>query len=203
MSENGSGNTNYRKTSIDNAMNKLTINQEHYQRLVSSICRDITLSDWRPDYVVGLTRGGLLPAVMISHYFDVPMHTLKVSLRDMSDTESNLWMAEDAFGYVSKEDREAETVWSDAAKRKKILIVDDINDTGATLNWIMDDWQSGCLPAAQKIWDSIWNDNVRFATVVDNLSSRCRVKMDYTGMTINKAEQDVWVDFPYEEWWTK
>jgi len=27
--------------------------------------------------------------------------------------------------------------------------------------------------------------------------------MDYTGMEINKAENDVWVDFPWEDWWLK
>ena len=29
--------------------------------------------------------------------------------------------------------------------KKKIPIVDDINDTGATFNWIMQDWSAGCL----------------------------------------------------------
>jgi hypothetical protein len=27
--------------------------------------------------------------------------------------------------------------------------------------------------------------------------------MDYVGMEVNKAENDVWVDFPWEDWWTK
>ena len=31
-------------------------------------------------------------------------------------------------------------------KRKKILIVEDINDSGATLQWIKKDWESGCFP---------------------------------------------------------
>ena len=57
------------------------------------------MGDWRPDYIVGLTRGGLIPAVWLSEYLDIPMHTLEVKLRDHSNTESNLWMAEDAFGY--------------------------------------------------------------------------------------------------------
>jgi hypothetical protein len=37
--------------------------------------------------------------------------------------------------------------------------------------------------------------------VVDNLASQCSVGMNYWGMEVNKAEEDVWVDFPYEEWW--
>lgn len=178
-------------------MNKLVIDYTQYRNLVAGICRDISRDSWRPDYVVGITRGGLLAATMISHYFDVPMHTLKVNLRDFNSSmgpESNLWMAEDAFGYqeVKVEDT-----------KKNILVIDDINDTGATMNWIMEDWQKSCLPGSHQVWDKIWNNNVRFAVVVDNMSSRCKVKMDYSGMIVNKAEKDVWVDFPYEDWWTK
>ena len=57
-----------------------------------------SMGEWRPDYIVGLTRGGLIPSVLISHCLNIPMHTLNVSLRDNDAApESNLWMAEDAF----------------------------------------------------------------------------------------------------------
>jgi hypothetical protein len=39
--------------------------------------------------------------------------------------------------------------------------------------------------------------------LVDNLASKCDVKMDFAGMEVNKAEKDVWIDFPWEDWWTK
>ena len=183
-------------------MNKLKISFKEYQWHMGKLCRDIANSGWRPDYVVGITRGGLLPAVMISHYFDVPCETLKVSLRDGGSTEHNTWMAEDAFGYVNLQDRElTEGEISSSENRKNILIVDDINDSGATINWIMEDWQN-CIPTSP-VWDSIWNYNVKFAVVVDNVASDCDVKMDFCGCEINKAENDTWIDFPYEEWWAK
>jgi xanthine phosphoribosyltransferase len=184
-------------------MNKLIIDQRKFNGLVSNICRSITNDSWRPDYIVGITRGGLLPAVMISHWLNVPMQSLDVSLRDNSLCVSNLGMAEDAFGYVSVEDREfTEGEHAAVEARKNILIVDDINDTGATFNWIMKDWPSGCFPDDDP-WQSVWGNNVRFAVVVDNLSSNCDVKMNYCGMEINKAENNVWIEFPYEEWWSK
>lgn len=169
-------------------MNKLIINQHELNGLVNKICRDIVISDWRPDYIVGLSRGGLMPAVMISHYLNVPMRPLQVSLRDGGDCVSDLGMAEDAFGHLGN--------------LNNILIVDDINDTGATFNWIMKDWPSGCFPD-DPAWEEVWNDNVRFAVIVDNLSSKCEAPMDYVGKEINKAENDVWVDFPWEDWWAK
>lgn len=167
-------------------MKTLDIDYDEFKNLISGIVRDIVLSNWLPDYIVGISRGGLLPAVMISHYLNIPCNTLKVSLRDGGDgdCESNLWMAEDAFN------------------GKNILIVDDINDQGSTINWIMQDWPAGCNPKSE-MWDSIWRNNVKFAVVVDNLSSRSKIKMNYVGMEINKAENNVWVTFPYENFWAK
>ena len=175
-------------------MNKLIINDAEFKGLVTKICRDITLTDWRPDYIVGLTRGGLLPAVMISQYFNIPCETLKISLRDGGECESNCWMAEDAFGFNASELGDPLC--------KNILVVDDINDQGSTLNWLMEDWQTSCLPSDPR-WEHVWNQNVKFAVIVDNLSSKCNVGMDFVGMEVNKAENDVWIEFPYEEWWTK
>jgi hypoxanthine phosphoribosyltransferase len=129
-------------------MNKLIINNDQFTGLVGKICRDITLSGWRPEYVVGLTRGGLTPAVMISHYFGVPCETLKVSLRDGGEPETNCWMAEDAYGYTSREVDFFEgnpMELLNEGRAKEILIVDDINDSGATINWIMEDWPGGCM----------------------------------------------------------
>jgi len=179
-------------------MNKLKINQHEVNGLVGKICRELATGTWRPDYIVGITRGGLIPAVLISQYFNIPLHTLNVSLRDGNiGPESNLWMAEDALGPLSKN----RTIDNDTTF-KNILIVDDINDQGTTLNWIMQDWPSGCFPDDPS-WGEVWNNNVKFAVLVDNLASKCSVKMDFVGMEVNKAETDVWIDFPWEDWWTK
>lgn len=186
-------------------MNKRTISWAEYQGLVGKIGRDILVSGWRPDYIVGITRGGCLPAVMLSHYLDVPMHTLKVSLRDHQDTESNCWMAEDAFGYDYPNEivqTFPTSIYGEEGQGRNILIVDDMNDSGATINWIMEDWQSSALPD-NPAWEEVWNGNVKFAVLFDNLASNCKVTMDFVGEEINKDENEVWIDFPYEDWWTK
>jgi len=177
------------------------IHFNNIDELVHGIIRQITLDNFRPDYVVGITRGGLVPAIMISHYFDVPMHTLKVSLRsDPPDTETNCWMAEDAFGYIPIEERGVLKSRWDIKRRKNILIVDDINDSGATFDWIKHDWATGFLPNETEAWNSVWNNNVKFAVMVDNEASNFE-KIDYLGESINKIEDPAWVVFPWERWW--
>ncbi len=189
-------------------MKKVFISWQDIQGGVIDLARQLQKDNWRPDYVVGLTRGGLIPAVMLSQYLGVPCETLKVSLRDGGECESNLWMAEDAFGYVPMEQRGTTHIEvsmlpvredsSNPERKKNILIVDDINDTGATIAWIKKDWRASCLPKSHA-WGNIWHNNVRFAVITNNLSSKEEV--DYSANEINKAEEDCWIVYPWEEFW--
>jgi len=164
------------------------IKKHHYswqdiERACTNIALQMYKDNWRPDYIVGITRGGNVPATILSNMLDIRCEALKVSLRDdQFGPESNLWMSEEAFGY--------------ALPKKKILIVDDINDTGATLNWIKQDWQSSCLPDDDK-WNTVWGNNVRFATLTDNGASSFG-EVNYTCHEINKAEEDIWLVYPWE-----
>ena len=158
-------------------MKKVYVSWNDVQRQVQELVRQMWQDRWVPDYVVGITRGGLTPANLISQYLDVDMHALKVSLRDSgNDCESNLWMQGDA-----------------TLENKNILIVDDINDSGATLNWIRDDWG----PEVE------WGRNVRVAVLYDNESSDSIHTPDYSAESINKAADPQWIVFPWEEWWRR
>ena len=164
--------------------------------IVAQMCKD----QWMPDYIVGITRGGNIPATIISQMLDVRCEALKVKLRDGKageECESNCWMSEDAFGYVPMEEQEVLKSRWDLHKRKNILVVDDINDTGATFNWIKNDWQSTCLPGEDNAWASVWANNVRFATLTENLSSKFD-GVRYYAHEVNKAEEDVWLVYPWE-----
>ena len=162
------------------------------EQQVQTLCRELHSDQWYPDYIVGVTKGGLVPATMIAHYLHCRMETLKISLRDGGECESNLWMAEDAFGYQDGK--------SVPELRKNILIVDDINDSGATLNWIREDWPSGCMPNDPD-WNSIWGHNVRVAFLYNNAASNSMTRVNYHAKQINKRERDEWIVFPWENWW--
>jgi hypoxanthine phosphoribosyltransferase len=88
------------------------ISWDEYDELCSHIAAQI--GDNVPDVIVGLTRGGLVPAVRLSHIFNVKLYTLNISLRD---------------GKCSS----ARFDWRRIEKYRNILIVDDINDSGNTL----------------------------------------------------------------------
>jgi hypoxanthine phosphoribosyltransferase len=161
------------------------------EQMCVSIVNQMYKDNWRPDYIVGITRGGNVPATILSNMLDIRCEALKVSLRDDEmGPESNCWMSEDAFGYNDG------TIVSAGPLHKNILIVDDINDTGATFNWIKEDWQKNCLPDDPK-WQNIWDQNVRFATLTENLASDFS-QVRYTCHEINKAEEDVWLVYPWE-----
>lgn len=163
--------------------NKLTLSWQDVQYSVQEILRQMQKDDWRPDIVLGVDRGGLPISTMISHYLSVPHESVKVSLRDNPQTESLLWAPEDAMA------------------GKKILIVDDINDSGATQAWIMEDWASSVAGVEPEFIGKYWHDTVRFAALVDNEASEQYT--DYCGMSVNKVENDIWIDFPWESWWNR
>ena len=63
-------------------VHKRYISQHQMKTGVLDIVTQMYHDEWRPDYIVGVTRGGLIPAVMMSHYTGIKMHTLDVRLRD-------------------------------------------------------------------------------------------------------------------------
>ena len=83
---------------------------------VLSMCHNITYdaSKIKPDLIVGITRGGLLPALHLSHALERPMMTIQWQTRDANKCEYNQELQE----------------LIDTGKT--VVFVDDINDTGRT-----------------------------------------------------------------------
>ena len=157
---------------------KETLTWNDIEDFTSTIHFKIKMDNWRPDIIVGLTRGGLLPAKMLSHAMGVEMSALDVSLRDSKlISPVTTWLPE----LASKDGI-------------KILVVDDINDTGATFAWIKKDWSS-TLRISIDEWPS---DKIKFAALIHNEPSP--VPTDYWAKSINKDKDPIWINFPYEVW---
>ena len=187
-------------------MKKIFVTWHDVQRQTQEILRQMQKESWKPDFIVGITRGGLNPSNLISQYLDVTMYTLDVRLRDGEHVplESNQKLAEIAFGMNDGKSTGAR--W-DVGQRKKVLIVDDINDSGATINWIKKDWEKTINNTIKDdvdyVWKSIWNETTKFAVLFNNTASASEIDVNYAAEEINKIEDPSWIVFPWEEWWNR
>lgn len=144
---------------------------------LKSIYRSIAYANFIPDYVVGMTRGGLVPATCLSHMLQVPMMTLEWS-KSTKKVNQNL----------------CELI---SNQKANILIVDDIVDTGDLLKELFADWETWCN------YDDSFIDceSIRIASLVnyklnhvlyENLTGS--ILCNYYGRTMPERP---WVDF----WW--
>jgi uncharacterized protein len=149
--------------------------------IMPSIFRQLANDEFKPDVIVGLTRGGLVPAVHCSHYYDVPMVTLHFALRDHP--------REDDIDEIERL----------VNSGKRVLIVDEICDGGHTLRKIHDvlfaSYQN--MVTAAPIDTEVLPMQLKYAVMVHNLACE-EFEPDYWGMTVNKMEDPVWLVYPWE-----
>ena len=118
------------------------------------------------DIIIGITRGGWIPTVMLSNHLDnTPIVSWEVSLRDGKKVDPCP---------INKQD----------LLIKKILIVDDLNDSGNTLKVIQDIVGGGT--------------NIKYATLINNISSKFK-GVHYWSEEIDKSIDDSWIVFPWEK----
>ena len=94
------------------------------------LAKRIDMSGWKPDAIIGLYRGGVFPAIVIEDYlrsrgcktFHFPLHCQSYDANAAESTSSDVKVV-DLPEYVT----------TSMAEWKNILIVDDICDTGKTL----------------------------------------------------------------------
>lgn len=139
------------------------------RRDVNTLCREIILDNFSPDVIVGLSRGGLTPGVMMSHWFQKPFKPVKAALRDFPDWEDYLPKKTD----------------------KRILIVDDICDSGETFQKISDFLNS------RK--ESSTRTDIRFASLWWN--NEVEFEPHYYAQECAKDSGNIWIHFPWEHWW--
>ena len=145
---------------------KLWYRWKEMRRDVNVLCREIILDKFDPQVIVGLSRGGLVPGVMMSHWFQRPFKPVQAALRDFQEWENYLPRKTD----------------------EKVLIVDDICDSGETF---------------EKISEYIHKNNskcdVRYASLWWN--NECKWEPNYYVPEMAKDSKQVWIHFPWENWW--
>ena len=143
-------------------------------RGVCTIHSKIKESGFQSDYIVAIVRGGLIPAVHLSHDLGIRMEALQWSKRDHCIQEHNCWIPDDLVA------------------GKKILIVEDIVDSGDTIREVLADWRQ----SNSKLTEQMISDQVRIAALVYNESQP--IKVDYCYKRIDRSIDDTWIVFPWE-----
>jgi hypoxanthine phosphoribosyltransferase len=144
-----------------------------FKKGIELIADQIEDSNFVPDYIVGIVRGGAVPAVYLSHKLKLPLVTIAWSTRDNSvwENESSSWIPQDI------------------AAGSKVLIVDDIVDGGDTIRELLTDWY-------RTLGEDLPLDNIRVAAMYYNTAQD--VKVDYFHHTIDRTYDQRWIHFPWE-----
>ena len=155
-------------------MNKRYVSWDTIEHQVRKVITAFKNDDFEPDLIVGIVRGGAIPAVWISNITGVPCEMAKVSFRD--DAVQHPVLSVTLLKKISQ-------------PNFKTLIVDDINDSGETLIWIQSKIREYDLEAERQ---------VKYACLMDNTPSMF-TDLDYSGTKINKDIDPEWIVFPWEK----
>jgi hypoxanthine phosphoribosyltransferase len=136
---------------------------------VEAVAQKLLQGGWRPDFLIGIGRGGLVPAAYLSHRLDIAMLSVDVSSGEPG-------FAGELLGKLAAKIRAGQ----------RLLIIDDINDSGTTI---------ASLRAALTAQGAD-ADHLRVAVLIDNESSRA--KAEYWSRRIDRRSEKRWFVFPWE-----
>lgn len=142
------------------------------------IQEQIEKSDQQFTEVIGLARGGVIAATVLSHRLDLPLKIVDWSFRDHKRVDYN---AIDNIQY---------NIYSG---RRKYLIIDDILDSGETLDNLFRALECPEV-SAQMILEC-----TKVAVLIQNSAAISNTRADYRGRDINRLEDSAWVNFWWEE----
>jgi hypoxanthine phosphoribosyltransferase len=148
-----------------NALTFETVEWDHVYSLLLEIADRIKESEFKADVIVGISRGGLLPARILSDLLDNP-HLANIKVEFYVDIDQ------------TKEVPVITQPVSVSVKDKRVLIVDDITDSGQSFRLV---WETLAQEAAE----------VKTVTIYHKPWS-CFTPDIYA------QETEAWVIFPWE-----
>lgn len=148
-------------------MDTIKYTQGHFNHDIKRVIEKI--GDKRFDLIVGVTRGGCIPAVCLSHALKIPATMIDYSTRDGANIHPK-----SLYGYF-------ETL---SEKYKSILIVDDLVDSGVSMIKL--------VQTAKMFHD------VSVATLLHNTDVTLKVD-HYWGTAYSRQDERRYFDFWWEQ----
>ena len=160
-------------------MEKLHISYDDVHRFVGKMSSQIMRSEYEPEVMIAISAGGLIPARLFRNCLNIPIYVVCIKFYDededvpeSSEPDIKQWLDENALEFV---------------RGKRILIVDEVSDTGATLRCCVDRLRETCDPESISI------------AVLHHKNKGGKIEFDddvsyYVGDNID----DVWICYPWE-----
>lgn len=126
-------------------------------------------ADWGPTLLVGVGRGGLTPAVFLSHRMGLSMVSVDYSTKIAQFGDA-------LIAVLAQRTRDGD----------RLLFIEDINDSGKTI---------GELRVALAAEGAVM-ERIRFAVLMNNIQSA--QKVEYGFRVIDRHIQKDWFVFPWE-----
>ncbi len=107
---------------------------------IQQACKDVFMKtivqeEWGIDYIVGLSRGGLIPAIILSHMLELPLVPVKYSSKSGAGDNKN------HDNILPSIPVSYESGVGPGMELPTLLIVDDISDSGKTLREVIDHYE--------------------------------------------------------------
>ena len=142
---------------------------------IKEIVRQIRQDDIKFDLIVGIARGGAIPAIRLSHVLDVPCKILNWQTRD-----GDLYQDRNVAQQIAT---------SVLLHSKKILFVDDMVDSGETFITL--------LAFMRSILSEDMMANIKKCALIFNVEQQ--IKLDYYSFEIRRSVYPDWINFWWEE----
>lgn len=152
----------------EHKMEHIIYTQIQFDHDIKFLTKQLSESKFVPDLIVGLMRGGVIPAIHLSHKLDCPVSAIEWSTRDAKVTDK----------------KQLDKIAIMAEHGKKVLVIDDIVDSGKTMREIK-----------ERMFDT--KDNVKYASLWFNPSQS--VTVDFYCNIIDRAVDERWIIFPWEK----
>jgi len=101
-------------------MEKIYFKIEEMIDSIRNISEQLTNSNFDPEVIISVNRGGCVPGIYLSHYIDRPHEVINIELRD------------------SNKEPDLNSIKEKISQFTSVLIIDDINDSGKTIGVIKD-----------------------------------------------------------------
>lgn len=148
---------------------------------IDKLCRKKTKkikSEFNPDFILAIGGGGLIPARMLRSDLKIPIYVVSLTSYDEND---------------KKLDTLKTIQWMDFSqiKDKRILIVDEVDDTGETLSYVVDRLVNE---------ENINKTNLGIFVVHNKIKPKALVNenLDIAYYLAGEDVEDNWIVYPWE-----